>query len=518
MTLSSELQLRFRRLLASTPLILLACGQPSSLTPAANELVVALRSAPIHLDPRVATDQSSSAVLQLVVNGLVTKNPNGDYIPDLAESWEILDDNQRYRFHLRDGVTFHDGRPFTAEDVVWTFQSIVDDRVTTAKRGAFTQLERVEAVDEMTVDFVLNEPYGAMLGNLTPYVGIVPAGSEPEAFNRKPIGTGPFRIVDRQADRVVVEAFDGYKDGRPKLDRVVLRDVPDSTVRALELQKGSVHLVVSELQPDVVVDFRSDPRFKVVESPSSNYAYIGVQMEDPILSDRRVRRAIAHALDREQIVSSIWRGLGVVTDTMMRPGHWARNNQLEPIRFDPAESRALLDAAGHPDPDGAGPEPRFELTFKTSTDETYLLQAQIIQAMLAEVGIGIQIRSYEFATFYNDIKQGNFQLFSLVWTGAVDPDMYSLTLHSKRVPPDGANRGRYRNPEFDRLVEEGARRALPAERLPFYLRAQEILVEELPYLSLYIKTNVAVMPESLEGYENYSNGELFSLARAYWRD
>ncbi len=507
-----------RRLLASACVLVLAGGcEPPPLTPPGNELTVALRSAPIHLDPRIATDQASSAVLQLVVGGLVTKSPNGDYVPDLAESWEILDGNRRYRFHLRPGVTFHDGRPLSARDVVWTFQSIVDERVTTAKRGAFAQLERVEAVDEMTVDFVLNEPFGAMLGNLTPYVGIVPEGAEPDALNRQPIGTGPFRLVERRQDRIVVEAFDRYWNGRPKLDRVIFRDVPDSTVRALELRKGSVQLVVNELQPDVVVDFRTDPRFKVVEDPGSNYAYVGVHLEDPVLAHRGVRRALAHALDRELIVRSIWRGLGLVTETMMRPGHWARNDDLEPIRYDPAAARALLDAAGYPDPDGDGPEHRFRLTLKTSTDETYVLQAQVIQAMLAEVGIALEIQSHEFATFYNDIKQGNFQLFTMVWTGVVDPDIYSLTLHSKNIPPVGANRGRFRNLEFDRLVEQGAARALPAERLPYYLRAQEILAEELPYVGLYIKSNFAIMPATLEGYENYPSGELFSLARVHWR-
>lgn len=479
-------------------------------------MVVALRSAPIHLDPRMATDQSSSAVLQLVVSGLVTKSPNGDFIPDLAESWEILDGNRRYRFHLRPDVSFHDGRTLSSKDVVWTFQSILDESILSPKRGALSQLERVEAVDDLTVDFVLNEPYGAMLGNLTPFVGIIPDGAQPEELNRDPVGTGPFRVVERRPDQVVVEAFEGHWNGRPRLDRVILRDVPDSTVRALELQKGSVHLVVNELSPDVMADFRADPRFKVVQDPGTNYAYLGVHMEDPILSNESVRRAIAHALNREQILSSIWRGLGVVSESMMRPGHWAYNENLTPIAFDPALARALLDQAGFPDPDG--PEPRFKLTYKTSTDATYLLQAQIVQAMLAEVGIELEIRSYEWATFYNDIKQGNFQLFSMVWTGAVDPDIYSLTLHSQRIPPAGANRGRYRNAEFDRLIDEGARHALPEERRPFYLRAQEILAEELPYITLYIKANVAVMPADLEGYENYPSGQLFSLARAWWRD
>jgi peptide/nickel transport system substrate-binding protein len=484
----------------------------------ANEVVVAARSAPIHLDPRVATDQASSHVLQLVVSGLVTKNPNGDFVPDLAESWEILDDSTRYRFYLRPGVRFHDGRTLTARDVVWTFESILDGGITTSKRGALSQLEGVEAIDELTVDFKLSEPFGAMLGNLTPFMGIVPHGVGPEEFNRQPIGSGPFRLADRQPDRVVLERFEDYFGENAKLDRVIFRDIPDATVRALELQKGSVQLVINELQPDVVVDFREDERFRVVEDPGSHYAYIGVQTEDPILSDPRVRRAIVLALDREKLVATLWRGLGVVSETMLRPGHWARNNELGLIPHDPAAAAALLDEAGYPDPDGDGPQPRMKLTFKTSTDETYMLQAQVIQSMLSKVGIEIEIRSYEFATFYADIKQGNFQLFSLVWTGVVDPDMLSLTLHSENAPPAGANRGRYRNPRFDHLVEQGARHALQEERLPFYLEAQEILAEDLPYVSLYIKAIVAVMPEALEGYENYANGEFFGLSRVYWRD
>jgi peptide/nickel transport system substrate-binding protein len=160
---------------------------------------------------------------------------------------------------------------------------------------------------------------------------------------------------------------------------------------------------------------------------------------------------------------------------------------------------------------------RFRLTFKTSTNEDTLLQAQIIQAMLADVDIKLELRSYEFATFYGDIKQGNFQLFSMVWTGITDPHIYNLVLHSRSVPPNGSNRGRYINPEFDRLIDEGSRHADPARRRPSYVEAQSILAEDLPYISLYHKVTVAVMPETLEGYRNFLSGELYSLKDVHWR-
>jgi len=494
------------------------CGPaPAPRRPADNSLTVALESAPIHLDPRVATDQASSRVFELVLDGLVTKDEKGNFIPDLAESWEALDGGARWRFHLRPGVPFHDGTTFDAGDVVWTFETLLDGTVVSSKRGAFAFLQHVIAVDPSTVDFLLSEPYGALLSNLTSYLGIIPAGSTPAAMNRAPIGTGAFRFVGKTADTVELAAFDGHYRGRPRLDRVILREVPEATVRVLELRKGSVQLVVNALPPDVVPLFRDDPRFSVPTSIGANYAYLGLNLTDPLLADHRVRRALVLALDREQLVRTLWRGLGVVTETLLPPGNWARNDDLPATPCDPAAAKRLLDEAGFPDPDGDGPRPRLRLTYKTSTDETALLQAQILQSMWRQIGVEVEIRSYEFATFYDDIKRGNFQLFSLTWTGIADPDIYMLVLHSQRMPPAGSNRGRYSNARFDALVEQGARLADPAARRPLYLEAQSILAHDLPYLSLFTKVNVAVLPAGLAGYRHYPSGELYSLREMYWQ-
>ena len=498
-------------------LLVAACGPaPPPRPPADNSLTVALESAPIHLDPRVATDQASSRVFELILDGLVTKDENGDFLPDLAESWEVLDLGARWRFHLRPGILFHDGSTFGAEDVAWTFETLLDGTVASSKRGAFAFLQRVVAIDATTVDFVLSEPFGALLPNLTSYLGIVPSGSTPEAMNRQPVGTGPFRFVSRTADTIELAAFDAHYRGRPRLDRVVLREIPEATVRVLELRKGSVQLVVNALPPDVVPLFRADPRFSVPAASGANYVYLGLNLTDPLLADRRVRRALALALDREKLVRTLWRGLGVVTETLLPPGNWARNDDLPATPFDPAAARAQLDEAGFPDPDGSGPEPRLRLTYKTSTDETAVLQAQILQSMWREIGVDVEIRSYEFATFYADIKRGNFQLFSLTWTGIADPDIYMLILHSQRVPPAGSNRGRYSNPRFDELVEQGARLPDRAARRPLYVEAQQIVAHDLPYLSLFTKVNVAVHPAGLVGYRHYPSGELHSLRTMYW--
>ncbi len=509
---------RFAVLLRLLPLALVwhACEASGPQWPSDNSLTIALESAPINLDPRLATDQASARVHELVLSGLVRKDARGNLLPDLAERWEILDDGLRYRFHLVDDARFHDGTPLTAADVAWTFQTMIDGTVASPKRGAFQMVERVEAVDDSTVDFVLSRPHGALLADLTPEQGIIPSGTRPEDLKQSLTGTGPFRFVSRTPDTVTLESNPDFRRGAPELARIVLREIPDSTVRSLELRKGSVQLIVNGLTPDQVPGFRDNPAYEVVETPGSNYVYIGTNLEDPVLSNRLVRRAIAHALDRERIVESLRQGLAVVTETMMPLGHWARDEALELIPYDIEASRRLLDEAGYPDPDGDGPEMRLRLTYKTSTNEESLLRAQIVQSMLAAAGIGIDIRSFEFATFYSDIRQGNFQLFGLTWTGIIDPNIYNLVLHSASVPPEGANRGRFRNEEFDRLIEEGSRSADPALRRPHYVAAQRILADELPYVSLYHKVNVAVMAAGLEGYENYLSGELSSLERVRW--
>lgn len=469
----------------------------------------------MRLDPRVGTDQGSTRVFDLVYDGLLERRPDFTLGPALASSWETLDDGRRLRFHLRSGVRFHDGRRFGAEDVVWTLGSILDGSVATAKHGPLAVLREVRAVDPLTVDLVLREPAGSLPAELANGMGIVPRGATVAEVERRPIGTGPFRWGRKGNGEVELLAFPGHWRGAPRLARVTLREVPDATTRTLELLKGEAQLVVNDLPPDAVPLLRRDPRFRVVEDPGSSFVYLAFRCDDPVLRDVRVRRAIGLALDREQLVRTIWRGLGVVSESIFPPGLWARNEALARLPHDAEAARRLLDQAGFPDRGGG--RPRLHLVYKTSTNETPRLQAQAIQAMLAEVGIAVEIRSLEFGVLYDDIRRGDFQMFSLTRTSATDPGLLRLILHSASVPPAGQNRGRYANPEFDRLIDGAARLTEEAERRALYARAQEILAADLPYVVLLIKKNVAVMPDALVGYRNYPGGELVSLRDAAWR-
>jgi peptide/nickel transport system substrate-binding protein len=498
-------------------LLLPGCRDRRPAPPRENVLVVGLESAPVHLDPRVGTDQASEYVSHLMLDGVVDRLPDGSLVPGIAASWEILEDGLRWRFRLRPEARFHDGTPLTSRDVAYTFNTILDGTIATSKKGAFGPLLRAEPRDAHTIDFVLKEPWGALLDNLVAAQGIIPAGTLPDRMQSAPIGSGPYRFVSRAPGRVELAAWDGYPWGRPPIDRVVLREVPDATVRALELEKGSVQLVINAFPPDTVSWFETRAGFDVVQRPGANYVYMGINLEDPVLADPRVRRAIAMAIDRERLVRTVWRGQGIPTETLLPPGHWARHEGLATIPHDPAGAARLLEEAGHRDPDGSGPRPRLALTYKCSNNDLSLLQAQAIQGMLAEAGIEVTLRAYEFATFYADVKRGAFQLMSLTWTGIADPDFFRNAFHSAAVPPAGANRVRYRNPEMDRLIDTGGRTFGEAARRPLYLRVQEILLRDLPYVSLLTKNTVAVMVEGLEGYESYRSAEIYAIRWMRWR-
>lgn len=498
--------------------VLAGCRRNEGPTwPRDGSVTVGIETAPLHFDPRVGSDVASGRLAEVMLDGLIDKDTAANFVPALALRWEVLDDGLRWRFHLRPDVRFHDGRPFGAADVVWTFGTILDGTVATTKRGALTALESVVEAGPLIVDFRLRQPFGSLLAELGGGFAIVPKGMTPDQMNRHPIGTGSFRFLERSADSVTLVPFPEAWQPPGKVSRLVLKEVPEATVRALELMKGSVQVVINDLPPDALPAFRSDPRYQVVESPGSSFSYLGFKMDDPVLGDVRVRRALQLGIDRPLLVRTLWRGLGTVTETIFPPGLWARHDELPVVPYDPAAARRLLDEAGYPDPDGEGPRPRLRVSLKTSTNESYLLQAQVLQSMLAKIGIALDIRSFEFATFYDDIRKGNFQIFSLVRTNAVDPHLFRLILHSASFPPAGQNRGRFRNLEFDRLIDEAARLSDPALRRPLYLRAQEIMAEELPYLILFGKANAAVLAGELEGYRNYPSGEFNALRSVGWR-
>jgi peptide/nickel transport system substrate-binding protein len=459
-------------------------------------ITLAVFASPNNFDPRVGTDEVSQKIGQLVYDYLFNLDDELRVAPGLATGWEQPTPTE-YVVRLRTGVRFHDGHELTSADVVYTFRSLLDPAFVSPRKGAYRMLKQIDAIDRYTVRFTLDQPFGSFPINLV--LAIVPDGAGPELASH-PIGTGPYRFVSYAVDdRVELTAFADYFDGPPKNGGVVVRVIPDDIMRGLELRKGTVDVIVNDLSPDIVAQLRDEGRMQIAEGAGTDYSYLGFNMRDPVLSDVRVRHAIGLAIDRQAIVDHLRRGLARPAVGIVPPASWAFEPNVFQFRFDPAGAQALLDAAGYTDPDGPGPASRLHLTLKVSTNEFFRLQAAVIQADLAAIGIALDVRSYEFATLYADVLRGNFQLFTLQWVGVSDPDMLRRVFHTWQMPPVGFNRGFYSNPAVDQLIDRATAATDDRVRRELYGEAQQRIANDAPYISLWYKTNVAVAQPDLDG-------------------
>lgn len=470
-------------------------------------LVVGLEANPTNLDPRLATGAAAVRIVPLLFNSLLRLDPAGRPAPELALSWEELSPTS-YLLRLRRGVRFHDGRELTAADVKYTYDWMRDPKNHSPNQGALAVVSAVEAPDAATVRFTLREPFASFLQNLT--LGIVPAHrGDAGDFADAPVGSGPFRWGEwRPGERLVLLAFDGAWEGRPPLDRVVFRIVANETTRLLEARRGRVDLLWNNVPPYAVPFLRESRDLSVTTRPGITYQYLGFNLADPILGDARVRRAIAHAVDRDRIIRALFLGLARPATTLLAPENWAHAQDVPTFAHDPALARSLLDEAGFPArPDGS----RFALSYKTSTDRQGIEMADLVAEDLAAVGIRVERRSFEWGTFYGDIKAGNFQLYSLRWVGITDPDTLHYIFHSASVPPAGANRGRYANAEVDRLLELSRRESDPAARRAELAAAQRLIAADCVYVSLWHPDDIYALANRFEGFEPYPGGQYTSL-------
>jgi peptide/nickel transport system substrate-binding protein len=471
-----------------------ACGREVPV--AERPIVVALANSPTNLDPGVGIDESSQKLHQLLFRSLVKIDADLRVVPDLATRFETTD-FQTYVADIPPGVRFHDGREMTADDVLYTFRRFLDPKFTSPRKGAYSSLAAIESSGRYTVSFTLKAPSATFPINLI--MGIVPVGTGPEA-SRSPIGAGPYRLAEFVPDgHVALAPFADAYGGAPANPGLLFKVVPDETMRGLELRKGSVDLVVNDLSPDLVHSLQRDRALAVTTGPGTDYAYIGMNLRDPLLADVRVRQAIAYAVDHDAIIQHLRRGLARRATSVVPSMSWAYEPDVMQFERDPARARALLDEAGLRDPDGDGPAPRLRLTLKTSTAEAYRLQAAVLQQQLAEAGIALDVRSYEFATLMSDVVRGNVQLYTLQYVGVTDPDMLRRAFHSEQVPPSGFNRGYYKNAEVDALLAEAGASLDEARRRALYGRIQRIVAADAPYISLWAKTNVAVARADLQG-------------------
>jgi peptide/nickel transport system substrate-binding protein len=469
-----------------------------------NSVTFLMDAAPTNLDPRIGADAYSEHVHGLIFSSLVGRDDNMNPIPDLAESWDTPDP-LTYVFHLRHGVKFHDSRPLTSADVKYTFDTILAGPLKTPKRGSLKTVASVEAPDAFTVVFHLREPYASLLWTLTtPGIGIVPAGAGAD-FAQHPVGTGPFKFVSYTVDeQIFLERNPDYFGAAPKIQSLHMRIVTDALVRALELRKGSADVTINSLTPDMVVTLAKDKDVRSNHQPGTSLAYLSFNFEDPVLKQREVRQALAYATDRDAIIRYLLRGQARPASSLLPPNHWAFDPDVPQYNYDPSRAESLLDQAGlRRGPDGI----RVHLTLKTSTDESARLTSEAIAEQWKKIGVALELRPLEFATLYTDITRGTFQIYSLRWVGAnSDPDIFEYVFSSKKIPPDGANRGRYRNANLDALLDRSRVEMDREKRKELLFQIQKIVATDEPYINLWYVDNVCVHRDRLTGIKMSPDG------------
>ena len=470
------------------------------------------------LIPILASDSASGDICGLLFNGLVKYDKNLTLVGDLAESWKVSEDGLEITFYLRKNVRWHDGHPFTAKDVEFTYKKLIDPNVRTPYSGDFERVKELIALDDYTLKVVYKEAFSPGLSSwgmsIMPEHLLRDENLDKTPFARNPIGTGPYKFKKwKTAELIELVYNEDYFEGRPCIDRYVYRVIPDSATMFLELQTQAIDFMgLSPLQYKKQTDnnfFKKN--YIKYKFPSFGYTYMGYNLLDDKFKDKRIRQAINYAIDKEEIIKGILLGLGRVCTGPFVPESWAYNKDIKIAEHDPAKARELLREAGWSDTNKDGWLDKdgkiFEFTLLTNQgNDQRKMASEIIQRRLAEVGIKVKIRIVEWSAFLNDfIGKKRFEVVLLGWGLSRDPDCYDIW-HSSKTKEGEFNFINYKNEEVDGLLEEGRRIFDQTERQNIYHKIHQIIYDEQPYCFLYVADALPIVHARFHGIEVGASG------------
>lgn len=466
-----------------------------------------------NLIPLLASDSASHAVGGMVFNGLVKYDKNMNIVGDLAESWTVSADGLVITFKLRRNILWHDGKPFTAADVLYTYRVTIDPKTPTAYAGDFLKVKKAEVLDDYTFRVTYGAPFAPALiswsSAILPRHLLEGKDITKSPLSRHPVGTGPYKFKEWVAgQKIVLISNENYFEGRPYLDGRITRIIPDTATMFLELRAQNIALMgLTPLQYTRQTDsvlFKEN--FNKYRYLAFAYTYLGYNLKNPLFSDKRVRQAISSAIKKDEIISGVLLGLGKPATGPYKPGTWAYNDKVKIYNYDLNKARELLKEAGWSDANGDGILEKdgkpFEFEILTNQgNETRQKCAEIIQRQLKEIGIVVKIRIVEWSAFVtNFINKRRFDAVILGWTIPLDPDAYDVW-HSSKTAPEELNFVSYSNPEADEMLEKGRSVFDQAERKKFYNRFQEILAEDQPYTFLYVPDELIIVSNRIRGIE-----------------
>ena len=513
----------------------MGCKKGSEQGPAnPNAVTVSSAADAKRLLPMLASESVSSMISGLVFNGLVKYDPNLMLVGDLAESWVINHDGLEITFNLRKGVKWQDGAEFTSADVLFTYQKVTDPAVPTAYAENYGPVKSVEAVDDYTVRVTYKEPFAPALESWG--MGIIPKhlleGKDIslDEFNRTSvIGTGPYRITQWDSgQKIIMEAYPDYFEGRPGVEKFIMRVIPDTATTFLELRTNGVdymQLNPAQYQLQTSAEFFTR-QFNKFRYPSFAYTYLGYNLRNDLFKDVRVRRAITHAIDKTGIINGVLMGLGSPCTGPFPAESWAYSPDVKDHAFDPARSVDLFKEAGWAKgKDGVLEKKgtRFAFTVITNQgNDQRLKTAQILAENLRKVGVEMEIKVLEWQAMLEYIKERKYEAVLMGWQLSRDPDLYDIW-HSSKTGPDEFNFVSYSNMEVDMLLLEGRRTFDMEKRKAIYRRIHEILVDEQPYSFLYVPDSLPILHKRFKGVRQSPIGIWYDLVnwkvpqdRAQW--
>lgn len=461
--------------------------------------------------PMLTSDSASHQMSGNCYNGLVKYDKDFNLVGDLAESWEVSNGGLTITFHLRKGVKFHDGKPYTSKDALFNWKFMVNPKTPTPYSGDYLKVKTAEAPDPYTFKVTYKEVFAPGLASWT--LAQMPAhlmeGKDPResSLNRHPVGTGPYVFVSWEpGSQVRLKAFPGYFEGRANVERLTYRVIPDMATLFLELRSGGVDWMgLTALQYSRQTQTKFFKRnFQKYKYLASAYTYLGWNMKDERFKDVRVRRALSYAVNKKEVIKGVLLGLGKVCTGPLKPGTYWYNENVRRYDYDPEKAKALLKEAGWEDRDGDGLLDKdgkpFAFTIITNQGNAYRANTGVIvQHRLKQIGIKVDLRIIEWSAFIKEfLDKGRFECAMLAWTIPPDPDLYDVW-HSSSAKQGGLNFTHYKNPQLDKLLAAQRKTFDRVERKRLLFKIQEIMAEDVPYTFLYVADALPIVNSRFHG-------------------
>jgi len=477
--------------------------------------------------PILASDAASFDITGLIYNGLLKYDKDIRMIGDLAEKWEISEDKLRIRFYLRKDVKWQDGKPFTADDVEFTYKAYVDPKTPTAYATDFLKVKEFHILDPYTFEVTYEKPYAPGLGSwqqsMLPKHLLEGQDITKSPLARHPVGTGPYRFVEwKTGEKIVVEDYADYFEGRPYIDQVITRIIPDPATMFLELKAGrldSMGLTPLQFRRQTETDWFKQ-NFAKYRYLSFGYTYLGYNLQDWRFKDKKVRQALTTAINRQSIVDGVVLGLGVVAYSPYNPDTFWYNPKVKKFPYDPEKAKQMLAEAGWVDTDGDGILDKdgrpFEFTILTNEGNSVRKNAAtIIQADLKKIGVKANIRVVEWAAFIkNFLNKRKLDACLLGWGIGIEPSQIEIW-NSEKIGEKQLNFVHYQNPEVDRLLDLGASTYDPDERKKYYDQFQEIIAEDQPYTFLWVPDALTIINSRFHGIKPEPVGLTYNFIKWY---